>query len=259
LTDRRRLAGYAALAGLIVIAVGSVACQAALGSPPAADRSTPIDASASCAPTDLGRTTAVPAEPGPTSLGADAVPYGDLPRGRYAGDAWVHIDAPCWRRLPDPAPGTLLLARTDVPDDRVALRIGYRAMVDPCRAGALVDATPDAIEAWIRSADHVEVGAATSTTIGHVEARVLELRATTSGSCDVPRPGFEAGDDALFGLPLLTSWQVGQAGRVAIVDGPVEGAIALVVVSSSDADALAAFRAIADPLVASIDFITAVP
>ena len=98
-----RRVGALFVATLPILILTMTGCQSPVPSA-TGPRSTSVadDATATCAPSALGATTAKPVKPGPTAIGVPTLPEGDLPMGRYTFDLFITIDAPCWQRLLSP-------------------------------------------------------------------------------------------------------------------------------------------------------------
>ena len=247
-----------AAAVLLVLVGVSLLSRAPDGSGTAASPSVPAGApDATCEPSSIGETTARPVEPGPTSLGVPTLPLGEIPRGRYAwGAVLLSIDAPCWEHLQPVAAGTLLLSRTDVPTDVLAVTTAREAIDDPCLEGALVEPTVEAVEAWLRSRAERPAGEATELQVSGHPGRRLPITATADGACPLPRGSSE---DALFGLPMISDWTAGGAADAILVDGPFPDGVTIIDVASSTPEALEAFRPLADEVIRSLDLLTAIP
>ena len=214
----------------------------------------PDDAAASCAPSALGATTAEPVKPGPTSMGLPSLPQeGDLPMGRYSFSPLVTIDAPCWRRLPTTLGETpLVLARSDVPTDRLTVARAYRPLVDPCDPAAVVAPEVPAIAAWFRALPGVTVEDRPSMVIDSRDATVLRLTATAAGGCVAPPPILDGGSSALFTLPFVEAREPRNAADVAVLDHPATSSVTVIVTASDDAAALDRFGPLARRVIRSL-------
>ena len=219
------------------------------------------DAAATCTASALGATTAAPVKPGPTSMGLPSLPQeGDLPMGRYSFSPLLRIDAPCWRRLPsalDEAP--LVLARSDVPTDRLTVARAYRPLVDPCDPVSTVEPEVAAVAEWFRALPGVTVEERPSMTVDDREATVVRLTATAAGGCLTPPPVLDAGSSALFALPFVEGREPGHAADVAVLDHPATSAVTVIVTASADAAALERFGPLARRVIRSLMFDRPVP
>jgi hypothetical protein len=217
------------------------------------------DATATCTASALGATTAEPVKPGPTSLGLPTLPEGDLPMGRYTFDLQISIDAPCWQRLLSPVDGTLALARSDVPDDRLTIARARRPMVDPCDATKVVDLNVAGVAAWFRALPGVTAEARPSMRIDGRDATVLRLSATAAGACSPQIPGSDAGDAALFALPFVETRDPGQVADVTILDHATTDFVTVIVATSADAARLDQFGPFVRRVLRSLQFDRPVP
>jgi hypothetical protein len=252
---RRRWLGALFVATLPILTLTLAGCQPSVPSA-TGPRSTSVadDATATCAPSALGATTAKPVKPGPTALGVPTLPEGDLPMGRYTFDLFITIDAPCWQRLRSPVDGTLAFARSDVPDDRLTIARARRSMVDPCDPAKLVDLKVAAVATWFRALPGVTAEDRPSMRIDGRDATMLRLTATAAGACSDQVPGFDAGDAALFGLPFVQTRDAGQAADVAILDHPTTKIVTVIVATAADATALDSFGPLVRRVLRSLEF-----
>lgn len=252
---RRRGLGALFVATILISSLSLVGCQPSQPSA-AGPRSTSVadDATATCAPSALGATTAKPVKPGPTALGVPTLPEGDLPMGRYTFDLFITIDAPCWQRLLSRVDGTLAFARSDVPGDRLTIARARRPMVDPCDPAKLVDLDVAAVATWFRSLREVTAEDRPSMRIDGRDATMLRLTATSAGACSDQVPGFDAGDPALFDLPFVQTRDAGQAADVAILDHPASHIVTVIVATADDATALDAFGPLVRRVLRSLAF-----
>ena len=246
----------------LVLLFAVVGCGRATPSPAGpTSTSVPDDAAASCTPTALGATTAEPVKPGPTSMGLPSLPQeGDLPMGRYSFSPLLTIDAPCWRRLPTAlGEGPLVLARSDVPTDRLTVARAYRPLVDPCDPAAVVALDVLEIAAWFRGLPGVTVEDRPSMVIDSRDATVVRLTATAADGCVTPPPILDGGSSALFALPFVEAREVGHSADVAILDHPATGAVTVIVSASADAGALDRFGPLSRRVIRSLMFDRPVP
>ena len=227
------------VATLPILILTMTGCQSPVPSA-TGPRSTSVadDATATCAPSALGATTAKPVKPGPTAIGVPTLPEGDLPMGRYTFDLFITIDAPCWQRLLSPVDGTLEFARSDVPNDRLTIARARRPMVDPCDPAKLVDLNVAAVATWLRTLRGVTAEDRPSMRIDGRDATMIRLTATSAGACSDQVPGFDAGDPALYGLPFVQTRDAGQAADVAILDHPTTHIVTVIVATADDATTL---------------------
>jgi hypothetical protein len=175
--------------------------------------------------------------------------------GRYSFSPLVTIDAPCWRRLPtELGDAPLVLARSDVPTDRLTVARAYRQMVDPCDPAANVAPDVLAIAAWFRALPGVTVEDRPSMVIDSRDATVVRLTATAPGGCATPPPILDGGSSALFALPFVDAREPGNSADGAILDHPATGAVTIIVTASADAAALERFGPLARRVIRSFMF-----
>ena len=184
-TARRRSRARAVLAAIVLLCLVTGCGRATPSSTGPTSTSVADDAAATCTASALGATTAAPVKPGPTSMGLPSLPQeGDLPMGRYSFSPLLTIDAPCWRRLPSAlGEAPLVLARSDVPTDRLTVARAYRQLVDPCDPISAVAPDVLAIAAWFRALPGVIVEDRPSVAIDGRDATVVRLTATAAGGC----------------------------------------------------------------------------
>ena len=209
----------------------------------------------------MGATTATPVKPGPTSMGLPSLPQeGDLPMGRYSYSPLLTIDAPCWRRLPSALAETpLVLARSDVPTDRLTVARAYRPLLDPCDPVSAVEPDVAAIAAWFRALPGVTAEDRPSMVIDGREATVVRLTATAAGGCVAPPPVLDDGSSALFALPFVEAREPGHAADVAVLGHPATSAVTIIVTASADVGSLDRFGPLARRVIRSLMFDRPVP